>query len=191
MDYFFAFARRFGSVSNADLEYVLEKAQRLFIPQGDFFLKPGQICHNIGFVTEGVLRTFIIDEQGKELIRNFPSEYSFVVDLNSYHNRIPSVEYWEALTDIHLLLWDRSTLECFERNIASWHAVTTNMTQKILLDNALERTEMFSDDASTRYRKFMERYPEDLVRIPLRHLANYLGIAPQSLSRIRQQMGKR
>jgi hypothetical protein len=65
------------------------------------------------------------------------------------------------------------------------------MTQKILLDNALERTEMFNDDASTRYRKFMERYPEDLARIPLRHLANYLGIAPQSLSRIRQQMGKR
>lgn len=191
MDYFFAFARRFGSISNADLEYVLEKAQTLFIPQGEFFLKPGQICHNIGFITEGVLRAFIIDEKGKELIQNFPSECSFVVDLNSYLNRIPSVEYWEALTDIRMLLWDRSTIESFGQKITSWHAVTTNMTQKILLDNALERTEMFNDDASTRYRKFMERYPEDLARIPLRHLANYLGIAPQSLSRIRQQLGRR
>jgi hypothetical protein len=138
-------------------------------------------------VKEGVARVFIHGADGQEVIRAFVSERNFMVDIHSYHNQSPSIEYWEVLADMEMFYWERPDLEYMRENIAAWHKVTVNMAQKILLDAALERTEMFNDDATTRYQKFVQRYPHVVQRVPLRHIANYLGIAPQSLSRIRQQ----
>jgi FixJ family two-component response regulator len=60
-----------------------------------------------------------------------------------------------------------------------------------VLSISVERAEMFNDDATTRYQKFAQRYPQALENVPLRHIANYLGIAPQSLSRIRHNLANR
>jgi CRP-like cAMP-binding protein len=187
MEEFFAFVRTFGAVAPQDLELVRARYRTMRLPQGEFFLRPGQVCHRIGFVQKGVARVFIHGADGQEVIRAFVSERNFMVDIHSYHNQSPSVEYWEVLADMEMLYWERPDLEYMRENIAAWHKVTVNMAQKILLDAALERTEMFNDDATTRYQKFVQRYPHVVQRVPLRHIANYLGIAPQSLSRIRQQ----
>jgi CRP-like cAMP-binding protein len=188
MEEFFAFVRVFGEVPPQDLDIVRARCQRMRLPQGDFFLRPGQVCHRIGFVLEGVTRVFTHGEEGQEVIRAFVSERNFMVDIHSYHNQTPTVEHWEVLADVEMLYWDRPDLEYMRENIGSWHKVTVNMAQKILLDATLERTEMFNDDATTRYQKFVQRYPHIVQRVPLRYIANYLGIAPQSLSRIRQQL---
>lgn len=188
---FFSLVRRFGVLSDADLELVVSRSRIVQMSAGEFFLKPGQICHCVGFVLEGVFRIFTVNENGDESIRGFPAEKSFASDINSFYRRVPTVEHWEALTDVQMMLWEREDLEYLEQKLAVWYPVTGNITQRILLKNAMERTEMFSDDASTRYRKFVEKYPGIIARVPLRYIAIYLGIAPQSLSRIRQQVGKR
>jgi len=187
---FFSLVRQYGDVPDHDLRLVVEKSRLVTMRQGEHFLRSGQVCHQIGLIIEGIFRIYMVDDEGREIIRLFPSERSFVVDINSYFNQIPSTECWEALTDVRMMMWDRPTLDFFERTIPTWYPVTNNMVQRILSGNMMELSEMFNDDATTRYRKFMERYPHDLARIPLRHLASYLGIAPQSLSRIRQQLAK-
>ena len=187
---FFSLVRRFGTVSDADLEEVAARSQIVRMSAGEFFLKPGQICHRVGFVLEGVVRVFTLNEKGEESIRGFSAEKGFVSDLNSYYSKAPTMEHWEALTDVMMMVWERADIEYCEQNLAIWYPVTGNITQRILSNNAQERSIMVSEDASTRYQKFMERYPHIIARVPLRHIATYLGIAPQSLSRIRQQLGK-
>ncbi len=187
---FFSLVRRFGQVSDADLEIVASRSSVVQMSAGDFFLKPGQVCHRVGFVIEGVFRVFTLHENGNESIRGFSAEKGFVSDLNSYYSKTPTLEHWEALTDVLMMVWERSDIEYCEQNLAIWYPVTGNIAQWILSNNAQERSIMVSEDASTRYQKFMERYPHIIARVSLRHIANYLGIAPQSLSRIRQQLGK-
>lgn len=190
MEHFFSFIQRFGVVPSKDADVLRQYAKSAVLRAGAFFLQPGQVCHRVGFVQEGVMRVYITNEEGREVTRAFPAEQHFMVDLDSYNNQKTSIEHWEAMTDLQFVYWERADVERMEQEIGCWHDILIPMTQHILLSAANERNDMFSDDASTRYRKFVEKYPHIMQRVPLRHIANYLGIAPQSLSRIRQQFGK-
>jgi hypothetical protein len=74
------------------------------------------------------------------------------------------------------------------REIPGWYFFTIKMIEMIIYRLCIERAEMSNNDATTRYIKFAERYPNTISRVPLRYIANYLGITPQSLSRIRHQL---
>lgn len=175
---------------DADLSFVAARGHIAHFRPGEFFLKPGQVCYRGGMVLEGVFRIFATDENGEEVTKGLPGENSFIFDFRSYQNSTPVSEYWVALTGVKMMLWERPDIEYLEQHLPTWTPVVNLLMQQVLLSVAIERTEMFGDDATARYQKFMERYPEIIARVPLRHIANYLGIAPQSLSRIRQKMGK-
>jgi CRP-like cAMP-binding protein len=191
MEPFFAYIRQFGKVPEEDALILSKYAKCCTYRAGEFFLKPGQVSHRVGFVLEGVFRVYVMGEKDKEITRVFPIEDCFVVDLSSYNGQTPSIEYWEALSAIEMVYWERADINRMEVEVSCWHQILIPMMQHILVSAAHERNEMFSDDASTRYAKFLARYPSIVQRVPLRYIANYLGIAPQSLSRIRQQLGSR
>lgn len=190
MEHFFAYLKRFGNILPQDEAVVRRYAQRGNIPAGSFFLEPGQVCRKVGFITSGVFRVYVHNEEGDERTLGFPAEHKFIIDLESLQKQTATQECWEALTDVSFLYWERGDLQKMEQEICCWQAIVLPMMQHILISENQERVEMFNDDATVRYCKFLERYPDLVVRTPLRHIASYLGIAPQSLSRIRQQMGK-
>jgi len=190
MQELFAVIQKFGNLPQERLDELASKATLIHIPQGDFFCKVGQICHQVGFVQEGIFRVYSINEEEQEMTRLFISSNHFIMDVGSYALQTPAVEYRQALTNTRLLVWNRADLDKFREETAGWHMITSHMRYSVLLANAHERTEMLNDDALTRYKKFVERYPHLMAQVPLRYIANYLGIAPQSLSRIRQQLSK-
>lgn len=158
---------------------------------GDRFPPPGQSLRQAAYLAQGVFRVYSVDETKEEKIVRLPSEGDFTMRLAAYHDIRPNVEYyWEALTDASLLTWQHEDMEYLARTVPNWYSMTVAITQRILLQLAVERAEMFNDDATLRYQKFVERYPSVAARVPLRYVASYLGIAPQSLSRIRQHLGK-
>jgi hypothetical protein len=124
------------------------------------------------------------------MTRLFLSPNDFIMDVDSYALQTPAIEYRQALTNTRLITWNRADLDKFREETSGWLMIASNIRNSVLLANARERTEMLSDDAVTRYQKFVRRYPHLIAQIPLRYVANYLGIAPQSLSRIRQQLSK-
>lgn len=187
----FRAVRMYCEMSDADLGVVAARGHVVHFRAGEFFLKPGQVCYRGGMVLEGVFRIFAADEKAGEVTKGLPGANSFVFDFRSYKSRTSVSEYWVALTPVKMLMWEQPDIEYLERHLPTWTPVINLLLQQVLLSVAIERTEMFSDDATTRYSKFVERYPHIIARVPLRHIANYLGIAPQSLSRIRQQLGKR
>lgn len=190
MESFLAFLNRFGVVPPQDALVLQGYARIGTLQAGDFFLKPGQICRQVGFVTEGVFRVYVQYDDGKEITRGFPAEGNFMIDLESFNNQKPSIEYWEAMSVVTYIYWDLQDILRMEHELSCWHAILIPMSQHILLSESHERTEMFNDDATLRYSKFLARYPRVVARVPLRYIANFLGIAPQSLSRIRQRIGK-
>ena len=167
---------------------MLARSKRETLLQGSHFLSAGQISHRAGYIQEGVVRIFNISENGHERTLGFASEGDFIIDIESYRNRTPSLRNWGALTEVKMLCWDRGEMKYIGESMPEWKPLLSDLVQTVLYNRTLELFEMLEDNATTRYKKFTERYPHVLSRVPLRYVANYLGIAPQSLSRIRQQL---
>lgn len=184
-------ARHFDASMLDYLDEIAQHTTPLEFKAGELFPKIGNEDHQVAYVVEGVFRVYSIDPQGKENTIRLPAEGDFTMYLEEYKLFSPHLDYrWEAVTDAMMLTWDRADLDYLVKKIPNWYFLTLKILQTMVLRLAIERGEMFNDDATTRYKKFAERYPHVISRVPLRLVASYLGIAPQSLSRIRHQMPK-
>lgn len=187
----FDFLRRFGKVPPQDAAVIEKYAKIGNLLPGEHFLMPGKVCNKVGFLLNGVFRVYAINENGKEVIRGFPAENHFMIDLKSFSYQQVSIEYWEALTKVKYLFWTVDDVFRMKKEITCWQDILILMSYHILLSELHEKIEMLSDNAESRYLKFCARHPHIVSRVPLKFVANYLGIAPQTLSRIRQQLAKR
>lgn len=153
-----------------------------------FLLHEGDICKNIGFVNSGCLRQYTIDNKGAEHIIQFAIEDWWVSDLNSFLSGKPATENIDALEDSEVLLLEKSArdellnacpkMEKFFRILIEANHVATH--QRI--------SDSLSTPAEERYLNFIKTYPKIFEQVPLSQIASYLGITPQSLSRIRKEI---
>jgi CRP-like cAMP-binding protein len=168
------------------LDIIAEHTIPVSLKAGECFPKIGYEEYQTALIIEGAFRIYSVDERGKENTIRLSAEGEFTVFLEDYKKLNPHIEYrWEAVTDATLLTWSLEGMELLARTVPRWYTITIKIIHSIILQLAVERGEMFNDDATTRYLKFDQRYPHISARVPLRHIASYLGIAPQSLSRIR------
>ena len=153
-----------------------------------FLLNEGEICRYIGFVNSGCLRQYSIDNQGAEHIIQFAIEDWWVSDLHSFLSGLPATYNIDALQDSEVLLLDKSArdellgacprMERFFRLLIEANHVATN--QRI--------SDSLSASAEERYLKFIKTYPQLFEQVTQNQIASYLGITPQSLSRIRKEL---
>jgi CRP-like cAMP-binding protein len=169
-----------------------ETISKFFIPKKlrkkQFLLNEGEVCRNIGFVNSGCLRQYRIDSKGSEHIIQFAIKDWWVSDLHSFLSGNPATDNIDALKDTEVLLLERSAreellnacpkMEKFFRILIEANHVATN--QRIV--------DSLSTTAEERYQKFIKTYPELFEQIPQNQIASYLGITPQSLSRIRKEL---
>jgi CRP-like cAMP-binding protein len=184
-------AKHFDASVLEHLDVIAAHTTPLAFKAGEPFPKEGHEANQAAYVVDGVFRVYSVDKLGKENTIRLPAEGDFTMYLEDYRELSPNIEYrWEAVTDGLLFTWGKADLEYLSKHVPNWNFLTLKILQTLVLRLYIERGEMFNDDATTRYIKFAERYPQTIARVPLRHIANYLGIAPQSLSRIRQQLAK-
>ena len=161
------------------------------LPAGQRFPLPEQESHQAVFLLEGVMGVYSVDEEGKETIIRLLAEGDFTMYLEDYARITPGIDYhWETLTEATVLTWGKKEIEYLARKIPNWYWFNLRIIQTVILRFAIERGQMLNDDATTRYIKFSKNSPHIISRIPLRTVASYLGIAPQSLSRIRQKLAE-
>lgn len=169
-----------------------EFCKTLFIPKKlrkrQYLLQEGDVNKYTSFVEKGMLRTYTVDEKGNEPILQFSFEGWWVADLYSFLTDEPSNYNIEALEDCELLLitkvsWDEmlDKIPALERYF------------RILIQNSLIATQRrlmgsISETAQEKYSKLINNFPGCLHRVPQHMIASYLGITPETLSRIRGQM---
>ena len=188
MDKFPASIEQFKSRPQYEIDVAMNRSKMEILPQGNAFLSAGQVSHRAGYILEGVVRIFGINENGEERTLGFAAEGDFIIDIESYRDRKPTLRNWEAITTVKILVWEREDMKWIGTQMPAWTTLLSDLIQRTLYNRTLELFEMLEDNATTRYQKFIQRHPHILPRVSLRHVANYLGIAPQSLSRIRQQL---
>ena len=133
------------------------------------------------------MRTYEIDEKGAEHVVLFTPEDWWVGDLYSFYTTEPSKLNIEAMEDCELFIFDKDSLEEIYTHIPKMERFFRLLMQNALI--ALSRRMMSSMTQTTleRYCDFIQRYPEIEQRVPNHQIAAYLGVKPESLSRIRKQ----
>lgn len=186
MEAFKSFVDRYTSLPPKDWEQVAKCFNQRSVAQGELVLKEGQICRHLYFLESGLLR-FFINKNGTDLTKFFTVAPYFFTSQVSLNTQQPAREAIQALEPS--VLWAIS-LEDNNKllEIPSWSGFGRKITQEVQGFTEYILEELQTETAEERYQKLMRHRPELLRRVPLKHLASYLGIAPQSLSRIRKKL---
>ncbi len=156
--------------------------------KGSILLKKGALCKHSFFVEKGLLRSYMLAEDGKEHIIQFAPENWFIVDRSSVYFNDPSDSYIEAIEDTEVVLIDENFF-CRANEISQ----VFNQFNDKLLHNHIRQMQkrinlLLGASAETRYLSFIKMYPDLLLRVPQWMIASYLGITPESLSRVRKEL---
>lgn len=179
---------KFLRFSPEELFSLSEHIKVVPLVKNGLFLKEGEVCTSIAFVNKGVLIYYKTLDNGDEVTTDFAFEGEWVTNNLSRLNVIPSHLNIKAMEDAELLVINHADLQNLYVSFPRLERLG-----RILMEQAYIRLVQLSIDLQTlsateRYIKLLHTYPEILQRVPLYHIANYLGIAPKSLSRIRKTL---
>ncbi|MFS4483020.1 Crp/Fnr family transcriptional regulator [Hyunsoonleella sp. 2307UL5-6] len=155
------------------------------IKKGEIYSERGKICRKLGFVLEGVFKVVRTNSNEDEFIQYFTTEGHFAVDIDSFTNKTPSKEYIKALTKCSVVTITDNSFKLFEDKVANFSKIISSIKEQALLEKYNLKSEMFVDDAQTKYKKLIQRHPSIVQRIPQNQIASFLGITQYTLSRIR------
>lgn len=170
----------------------LRAIEALFEPRPllrhEVLLRAGEVARVGAFVARGCLRSFVVDEKGKEHIVQFAPENWWISDQNSLSRQEPAQFSIDAVEDSEVLLFDAT----FFRKLNQLTPAFTEFFHRLLQNNVrtLQRRLVLtlSAPAEQRYVDFLQTYPTLARRLPQRMIASYLGVTPESLSRIRREL---
>lgn len=182
--------KKFGYLSNIDISLISEHTVVKDFKMGESFVDAGKNVNQVGFILSGVFRYFFYDKEGNEITSLFMLENDFVTNINSFNEYIPSSGTIIAETDCTVIIISRKLWELYSEKIPNWNSIMQAVSNKTLLAKTNFQRKLLSQDAKTSYLDFLEKYPSIIQRVPLIHIASFLGITKFSLSRIRKQITK-
>ena len=184
MESFKSYIKSIVNIEDADLESILFSFKELKIQKGNFVLKQGQIATNYFFVQSGGLRIYF-DDGEKQITLWIALENEFFTDLSSLKNKVPSRFHIQAIEDTVLFTINSYTMEQLYKQYPLWQQFGRQVWEINFL-KLLEGIIGFQTmTAEERYLMAMQE-SELLQRVPLKHLASFLGVTPTSLSRLRK-----
>ncbi len=155
--------------------------------KGELFLAEGQICNKVGFVATGLMR-YYINHDGEEKTYAFSQENNFVCNYESFLPQSPSSKVIQALEDSDVLVISYTDLQLFYSKIRGGERFGRIAIELVFLQLIKDLSSYYTDTPESRYRQFIKRHPDLQQRISQYHIASFVGVKPQSLSRIRKRI---
>ena len=174
-----------GILSEEHIERIIPNYDLIELKPGEEFLSIGQISDRIGFVDQGILRVYFLVENGNEVSKYFIRSNQFGVDLESYYDNKPSDYGMQAVVPTTIYSITRTTWNELSEEIPKLFMLMKSLTEVTLLNKVKDNEFLLFGTAKRKYQEFLKRYPDLAKEVPLQHIASYLQITPQSLSRIR------
>ncbi len=184
-------AMRFGGfLSQESIAKALSKCRLRYLKAGEHFLPFGRISNEIAFVESGILRIYALDDQGNEVTKYFVRENQFTTDLESYYANAPSQNAIQAVLNAQVYTIHKDAINALVQEVPNYFLFLKSLIEVQLLNKIKDNDFLNFGDAKTKYLEFLNRYPELALNVPQVHIASYLKITPQSLSRIRKALAK-
>lgn len=156
----------------------------IHISKNDFLIREGSVCSIVGFVQTGVLRAFIKKED-KEFNNGFFFKDSIISAYTSFLTQTPASGSIQALEDSTLLCISYRQLQELHKQSADWYKLSNYIAEVFFIRKCKRECSLLKDSAQQRYEDLLVTHPLIEQRVAQYHIASYLGIKPESLSRIK------
>lgn len=153
-----------------------------------FLLQDGEVCRYLAFVNHGCLREYTIDQKGEEHLIQFAIEDWWVSDLHSFLCGAPSTHNIDALQESEVLLLEKPAREKLLAAVPAMERFFRLLLESNYIATHKRINDALSASAEERYLAFIATYPNLVEQVPQNQIASYIGITPQSLSRIRKEL---
>ena len=180
------FIENYTSLPIEEWKQISECFEKIIIEKDEIVLQEGKICKYLYFVETGLLH-FFINKDGNDITKFFTEAPYFFTSQASFNAQKPSMENIQAIEKS--VIWRISHEQVNDLyRLKSWTDFARKIIQEVQFFTEEILEDLQTETAELRYEKMLKNSPALLQRIPLKYLASYLGIAPQSLSRIRKKM---
>lgn len=185
---FFDYVALIHEMPPADMERCRQMFTPVWLPKGTLVSRSGEVPEFHNFVVSGHLRNYHIDEKGDEVTVDLNDGPRFFTSYYYFSQQIVSPENVECLTDCELLQVRHVDVVQSAANSLSQREYTIKLLELILEEEKIRINDMAILTAEQRYLKLVQQKPNIVKNVPLKYVASYLGIKPESLSRIRREL---
>ncbi|MDX9694424.1 MAG: Crp/Fnr family transcriptional regulator [Bacteroidales bacterium] len=185
LNYLIEFICKYVDFTENDLKSIDGKIDFLNLKKNQVFINQGDIADRIAFTNKGYLRVYYFFD-GEEITRDITPLHSFATALPSFISKKPSYEIISAITDCELITISRENLEFLYSNYPKWERLGRRIMEEMFVESQRRIYSFITETAEIRYKKLLKQYPEMIHDVPLKYIADFLGIKLQSLSRLRK-----
>jgi CRP-like cAMP-binding protein len=183
-----AYLRARATFTDDDVSFM----RTVFVPRrlaaGEYLQRGGDLARHAAFVARGCLRSFVIDAKGKEHVVQFAPEEWWLADAISLNSGTPSQYFFAAIEDSDVLLIDVQGQQQLVDRVPGYSAAMRAGLQKHAAAKDLRIVKALSATAEERYLDFRQTFPTVAQRVPQWMVASYLGLSPETVSRIRKSL---
>ncbi|MDB5252205.1 MAG: cyclic nucleotide-binding protein [Flaviaesturariibacter sp.] len=179
------------TLTEAEKDLVRSFLQPKKLRRKQYLLQEGDVSKNVAFVENGMLRSYAVDEKGVDRIIQFAPEGWFVSDLYSHITGEPSGLNIDALEDSEIVLMSRDARDELLQRVPAFLKFSFEQMQSAYVALQCRLYDLNNLSTEEKYTKLLRTYPDIVQRVPQHMIASYLGLTPETLSRVRKGMAGR
>lgn len=186
----FSYFSKILPLSQEEIDAIVATLTIKNYPKGTLLLKEGDISTEAYFVLEGCVRQYFL-VNGEEKTNNFFTEEQWVISMQSMTNNTPSKHFLECLDTCALVVGNREKEEQLYRKFPKLATISRRVMEKVFAEQQELSGSYFTDSPEERYVNLLHTRPDLMQRVPQYIIASYIGVKPESLSRIRKRLAQK
>jgi len=170
------------------LDRVIEAFEPVSVDRGEHILRAGEVCRYVYFIVKGVIQVYVINQNGNESTREFYLEDYWVTDIYGFKNQVKSGEFMKALEDCLLLRIHFERFQVLTSEVPEFGRIYRDLLE-LSYNNTVYRVNTFTSmEARERIIWLHENKPRLMARISSKLIASYLGITPETYTRLKSKV---
>lgn len=190
MNTFKHFLKNISPITDSEFHRTISYFKEEKIRKGNFFVKQNNVCQKVGFILEGTLRTYYINEKAEEITSCFCIENNLTTSYKSFILQEPSALNLQAIEDTRLLVVNYDNLQKLYKESAVWQIVGRAIAEKEYIVMEQYASILNSESAKEKYLRLLKEQPNVLLKANIAYIASYLGVTRRTLSRIRKEVNQ-
>jgi len=175
-------------IPTQEIDYFIDRVKTEKLKKGEYFHSAEKVCKKVGFVKSGLLKSYVIDDKANEKIIEFYPENSFVSAFTSFITKTKTDWNIQTIEDSEILTISNDFLEHLYKRHKCWTILGLKIFELQTLKKCNREKSLLVNNATERYLLFQKQYESIESRLTLNQIALYLGIQPESLSRLRKDL---